>query len=250
MRIRRGGTIAAAVLAGLVIGATVVRRHNNPGVPLLPGPARRQALAEAKLRVVLPEVRFRGTTLERALQELQSRSGVTFVVDWDAIDVTNVNRRDDPVDLSLTNVTVEQALKALLGYVNGGRLVSAEYTLFDGAVVITTDAEAGKYVYAAVYDLRELEVFPPPQFDARSQGVAPAYGSGLFGTVQQLQKDVSPRVEADDEITRLIEETVAPGTGRTGGVVRTFGGRVVAVTTWQNHRQIANLVSQLREPSR
>src|SRR3954462_7947895 len=111
MRIRPGGTIAAAVVAGVVIGATVVRRHNNPGVPLLPGPARRQALAEAKLRVVLPEVRFRGTPLEKALQELQARSGAAIVVDWDEIEGSNLNlRRDDPVDVCLRDVTLQQAM--------------------------------------------------------------------------------------------------------------------------------------------
>jgi hypothetical protein len=245
MRIRRGGTIAAAVVAGLVIGATVVRRHNNPGIPLLPGPARRQALAEAKLRVVLPEVKFRGTPLEKALQDLQARSGATFVVDWDAIEFSNLNRRDDPVDLSLTNVTVEQALKALLGYVNGGRSASVAYTLFEGAVVITTDDELGKYVYAAVYDLRDIETGPPIPFDPMVQ-----------------MRNVAPHLQADERLGELIEGTVAPdswyrgspGKGVpvpvvTGGTVTAFGGRVVAVTTWNNHRQIQSLIAELRNPS-
>src|SRR4051812_42693738 len=54
MRIRRGMTVCAAVLAGLVVGAALVARHNSPGGSLLPGPSRRQAGAEATLRVVIP----------------------------------------------------------------------------------------------------------------------------------------------------------------------------------------------------
>jgi hypothetical protein len=32
--------------------------------------------------------------------------------------------------------------------------------------------------------------------------------------------------------------------------VHAFGGRVVAVTTWRNHRQIERLLAQMRDPSR
>jgi hypothetical protein len=249
MQIRRGGTIAAMV-AGLVIGATVVRRHNHPGVPLLPGPARRQALAEAKLRVVLPEVRFRGTPLEKALQELQARSGAAFTIDWDEIEGSNLNvRRDDPVDVSLRNVTLEQAMNAVLGYSSPARL---GFTLFDGAIVITPEPDGGQFSYAAVYDLREIE--PVAAEIWADQSVVPvSSGVGLFGNLPN-PPPTPPRVEMDDQLTILIQDAVAPESwvenGGTGGTVRTFGGRVVAVTTWQNHRQIQFLISRLRNPTR
>jgi hypothetical protein len=240
MRTRRRITLAAAAVVGLSIAAALVRRHNSPGVPLLPGPARRQAQAEAKLRVVLPRVRFESTSVEKAFQDLQAMSGAKFVVDWDAIEASIGNvRRDDPVTLSLTDVTLEQALNALVGYVYR----TIDYTLFDGAIVVTTDNAAGNYVYAAVYDLRGLHLqrpWVPPPDEYR----------GLF----LFSPEPPPFVDLDDELTRLVEETVSPDqwldAGGTVGTVRTFNGRVVAVTTWRNHRRIEALVSELRSSSR
>jgi hypothetical protein len=245
MRFRRGITLAAAAIAGLVIGTTLVRRHNGPGLPLLPGPARRQAEAEAKLRTVLPQVRFRGTPLQQALRALEMGGGIRIVADWEVMERCEV-RADNPVDLSLDEVTVEQALDALLGYFRGAGPEPLQYTLYDGAIVVTADKDAGKYVYAGVYDLRDIDTGPPIPFDP---------------TVQM--RDVPPHLQRDEDLTRLIEGTVAPDSwyeggprkfppvvGSTGGTVHAFSGRVVAVTTWQNHRQIEALVSQLRNPSR
>jgi hypothetical protein len=235
--------LAVAVIAGLVIGTTLVRRHNNPGLPVLPGPARRQAEAEAKLRTVLPRVRFQSTSLEKAFNELQAMSGARFVVDWDAIEGSNANlRRGDPVTLSLTDVTLEQALNALVGYVDR----AIDYTLFDGIIVITTDKYVGDYLYAAVYDLRALE---PVATNDSNQGEAPATTSPNWARILTSGVPVPPRVEMDDEITRAIEENVAPNE-RGNGTIRTFGGRVVTVTTWRNHRRIEAIVSELRNPSR
>jgi hypothetical protein len=253
MRIRQRITLFAAAVAGLVIGGALVVLHNSPGGSLLPGPGRRQAGAEATLRRVIPEVRFRAAPLGKALEELRSRVGATFIIDWDALGEDGVSR-DDRVDVSLTRVTLEQALKAVCGYAGaGGDRRSPQYTLFDGAVVITSEESLGKYVYAGVYDLRGVEtpVFEPAP--AMVQGAAPATSNLCFFNPQQ-SRDVAPQVEADDELTRLIGETVSPDqwydAGGTGGTVHAFGGRVVAVTTWQNHRRIESLASQLRNPSR
>jgi hypothetical protein len=248
MRIRRGTTLAAAVLAGLAIGAALVRRHNGPGLPLLPGPARRQADAEAKLRGVLHRVQFSATPMEKAFQELQAMSGARFNVDWAAIQGSNANlRRDLPVTLSVTDVTLEQALNALVGY----RSHALDYTVFDGAIVVTTEANAGDYVYAAVHDLSDVDlVWIDPSYERFVPG---ASGPGLFPPTTR-PPPLSARQEVDEELQRLIETTVAPDSwlvaGGTAGTVRCFGGRVVAVTTWRNHRRIQSIVSELRNASR
>jgi hypothetical protein len=199
---------------------------------------------------VLPEVQFRGTPLDKALQELQARSGATFTIDWDEIEGSNLNvRRDDPIDVSLQNVTLEQAMNAVLGYCSPDHL---GFTLFDGAIVVTSEPDGGQYSYAAVYDMREIE--PVASDIWAAQDVVPASsGAGLFGN-RANPPPVQPRVEMDELLTDLIQDAVAPESwvenGGTGATVHTFGGKVVAVTSWQNHRQIRSLVAQFRNPSR
>jgi hypothetical protein len=175
-------------------------------------------------------------------------------VDWEALADAGV-ARDEPVDLCLSRVTLEEALKSVLGYVGaGGGGTRAEYTLFDGAVVVTTQPHLGRYVYAAVYDLCDVETGPPPELDSTFQKKTPAtnrfvcFGGGI--------SDPQPRTraETDESLTSLVRETVAPEDwveqGGDRGDVRTFGGRVVAVTTWRNHRQIEALLAQMRTPPR
>jgi hypothetical protein len=250
---RRVLSLSAAAVVGLVIG--LAAKSWRQGLPLLPGPARRQALVEKKLREVLPVVEFRQTPFDQAIDRLRSLSGAEMVVEWEDLDSIGV-RRDIPIDLRLHDVTLDAALNAVVGYADSsGRRARMRYTPYDGAIVISTsDAlEYGGYACAAVYDLSDIQgssamspttppiiCFPPKATTAPAAPGAPA-GSRT-------------RQETDDELVRLIEEAVAPDiwdtNGGSGGFVRAYNGRFVVVTTIQYHRQIQDLVSQLRQWSK
>jgi hypothetical protein len=265
MRRRRVFSFSVAALAGGVIGLAVVSWRQ--GLPLLPGPARRQAVAEAKLRQVLPSVEFRAIPFDKAVDQLRSLSGANLVVDWDDLEKVGLGR-DLQIDLQVRHVTLEQTLKSLVGYANSGRDVGLDYTVYDGKVVITTGYAigTGRYAYAAVYDVRDIDPAPPESswngYGCFGSAQAPppasnfAQSKGLFGNMPNPPAaPLGPptRAERDKDLVDFVRETVQPeiwhGQGGSGGSVRAFAGRLLVVTTWQNHRQIGDLLSQLRSAS-
>jgi hypothetical protein len=240
MRRGRLPAVVGLVLAVVAAGWLVYARY---------APAHRQARAEAQLGLVLPSVELSDASLDQAIEKLMQASTADIV-----LDAVGLDGFAGGITFKLHNVTLDRALAVLTAYVsgNGGDVI---YTIHDGRIVITRAEAAGRFAYARVYDVRDIETFPPeaaifteaPTFG----GGGGAAGGGLFGPYSQ---DSSTPPEVGEEVARLVTETVSPDrwydAGGNGANLQLLGGRLVIIATWEDHRQIRNLLSQLREPAK
>ena len=236
------------VLAVLVAVAVMVVT-----VTALRAPARRQARAEAWLRVVLPEVRFDGVSFEQAVEVLRRQSGATIVIDPRLL-VEGAFRH--PVDLRLRDVTLQRAVSTLARYVASG---SDDFDVIclvhDGRIVLTSSDVAGRYVFARVYDLRGIEFDVPKAepFVFQSLAASPQTepSGGLF-VDRSGPPPALTREEQDDELASLVRETVYPEVWYENGgnlaSMLALGGRLMVVADWEVHGAIEDLLAQLREP--
>jgi hypothetical protein len=192
---------------------------------------------------VIPEIRLSATPLAEAVETLNRLSGADIKVDLPALQGAGIDPAM-PVDMRLRNATLDQALTALLGYASGGNTTTLVYTLHGGGIVVTTDNALAPYTYAAVYDVRDISL--PIEFQTPTDNTIQT-SSDLFGDPAHT---VLTRKEMDDEIARLLQELVAPDvwdtSGGNGGRISSVSGRLLVVASWQQHREIERLLSDLR----
>jgi hypothetical protein len=208
--------------------------------------------AEAKLATVLPEVSFRNTPLRDAIDRLRGQSGVDLAVEWPALKKERVGP-DFPIELQLRNVTLDSALTALTDYASS-RYATIDYTASGDAIVITTADGMANHVYARLYDVRDIHsdwievarcaAAAHPQPPEPPPGIFSGPGSDELPTPQEM----------DEQLVWTIQSVVDPyfwvDNGGSAGQVKSMAGRVLVVATWRHHRQIEDLLKQLRSPAK
>ncbi|MGN6369766.1 MAG: hypothetical protein ACTHN5_16020 [Phycisphaerae bacterium] len=89
-------------------------------------------------------------------QLAEKAGGMNRVVNWTALKEAGVTR-ETVVSARLHGVTLEGAIRAVIEAVGWGKL---NYSVGDGAVEVTTNAEIGKRVEARLYDLKGVLKLP------------------------------------------------------------------------------------------
>ena len=229
----------------------------------------------AVLDRTLPEVAFDAVAFGDVIDFLRDVSTANLFVNWKSLEAAGIDRTT-PVTARLHNVKFSKALNVILDSVGGGQ-TKLGYTIDEGVITISTQDDLSKNVVVRVYDIRDLIINVPdftdaPQFslDAsqNQQGGGGGGGGGgaggggggqianqLFANANQqnqLNRDQGPsRQDLVDAITKLIEDTVATDTwkdnGGSVGAVRELEGQLIVTQTPENHRQLFNLLEQLRE---
>lgn len=196
----------------------------------------------------IPEFRLESPTpLDSAIEALRTASHANIVVDWPSLRDAGV-RRDAPVRICLWNVTLNEALRAIIAVADYHGLIS--FQIQDGVIVVAAREKlwrAGRVV--RVYDVRPIVEYlledrrlrtPTTQSNQQS-----AVASSHPGTT--LTTD-----EATEAIVHLIQTTVIPEAGQHGSLetdfIRPFAGRLIISQTPENHRKIVSLLRALREP--
>lgn len=211
-------------------------------------PARRQARTEAMLRVRLPEVRLEGVTLAQAVETLRRLSGA----DLSAELALQTDAADEQIDIRLRDVTLDQALTALTGYLQPRASDYIVHFVHDGRIVLAPADRVGHRPYVRVYDISDIYSDlpePAPVFDHTT----PTDGSSGAGA---LFNDRSPdvartRAEYEEELARLLKESCHPDAWYDAGgplAMVNMPGRLVVLADSETHGQIADLLRQLREP--
>ncbi|HXE52166.1 MAG TPA: hypothetical protein VN541_04090, partial [Tepidisphaeraceae bacterium] len=227
---------------------------------------------EAQLDRVLPEVSFDAVGFSDVVDFLRDVSGANLFVNWKAMEAAGIDR-NTPVTARLHNVKFSKALSLILDSVGGGQ-TKLGYTIDEGVITISTADDLSKNVVVQVYDIRDLIIDVPDFTDAPtfqlsnqnqssgggSQGIGQGGGSGqttvtnqLFGNGQQNQQQSQGPTRQDlvDAITKLIEDTVSTDSwkdnGGSVGALRELQGQLIVTQTPENHRQLVNLLEQLRE---
>jgi type II secretory pathway component GspD/PulD (secretin) len=125
-------------------------------------------------------------------------------------------------------------------------------------VMISTERDLQKSTAIRAYDIRDLLVYVPnftdaPEFDLGSALDSGGGGGGAFGSGGDDEDDADEiREEMIESITTLIRDSVGQKdewqeNGGTISAVSELNGNLIVKTTSPNHRQIANLLSTLRE---
>jgi hypothetical protein len=187
----------------------------------------------------IPEFKLESPTpLDSAIETLRNATHANIVVDWPSLQDAGV-KREAPVRIHLWNVTLNQALRAIIAVADYHGLISFE--MQDGMIVVAAREKlwrAGRVVRVydvrpVVEDLLEYRRLHTPATQADHSGAA-------------LSAD-----EATNAIVRLIQTTaVSDGSQRTGtdtDFIRPFAGRLIISQTPENHQKIASLLRALRE---
>jgi len=236
--------IAVAVVAAALVASVIWPTRQRQG------PSGGHPQAEAKLAMVLPEVRFENTPLRDAIDRLRGQSGVNLVVEWPPLEEEEVGP-DLPIDLHLRNVTLDSALSALTAYASS-RYATIDYTASGDAIVITSSDGMASHVYARLYDVRDIhnDCVEVARRAAAAHPPPPEPPPGIFGGGGA---DHPPTLqETDEELVWTIMSTIDPDiwrdNGGSGGQIHTMSGRILVVAAWCQHRQIEELLNQMRSP--
>ncbi len=241
-------------------------------------PADPSAKVHRKLSEVVPKIEFPGIGFGDVIQYFRDVARLNVHPKWEALRAANIDERT-PVNVKLTNVTLEKALRTVLDDVGG--VNPLDYIVDEGVITISTKDDLSRQTITRVYDIRDL-IFQVPNFAGPrinlgqtgqqvSSGTGTTTGGGLggggvgggggagglFDTGQQpttgTQVQTMSRQELVDSILEVIRQSIAPDTWRGGeppgmiGSIRELNGQVVVTQTPKNHRHLLELLGQLRE---
>ncbi len=221
------------------------------------------------LNQVISKVEFDRNRLGNVIDFLRVTTNLNFFVNWPVLQQAGVDQ-DKPISLQLTNVPAEQALKLVLKQATSDNQNPVTYSIVDGIVTISTQADLTRTTETRVYDIRDLLVNVPnftnaPEFDLSTalsssgnvgQGggggnTATLFGSGGAGATGTSATGKS-REDMVRDITNLIEDSVGNpqdwvDRGGTVSSLKELNGNLIVKTTAENHRALFQLLAQLRE---
>ena len=219
-----------------------------------------------KLRDPVP-ISFEVNKLVNVIDYIRNTTGVNVFVNWAALEAAGVEP-DAPITLQLSNVPAEQALRLVLAQV-GSEFDPVTFSIIDGIVTVSTERDLQKTTDRRTYDIRDLLVQVPnftdaPQFDLNealsntSSGGSGGGGGGggggdIFGDDGgEGNEDQPSRGELIEQIVNLIQDSIGrqeqwAAYGGDVSSVSELNGQLIVKSTPENHRQINELLAQLRE---
>ena len=219
-------------------------------------------LTRTKLRNRIPKLDFTNLEFKDVIDFFRNASNANFHVNWPALQAANIDLKT-PVNLSLTDVTVEKALQLVLQDLSANTKVT--FIIDDGVVRISTKDELAKSPVVRVYDIRDLIVrvpnFAGPIIDMTSglqgSGNCGSCGSsgGPFGGCNSgncgsNEENMQTRTELVKQILDTITKTIEPNSWAPAGTVGSINelhGALIVTQTTENHKALADLIESLRE---
>lgn len=230
-------SVLLAMLTGLVLTARIANADVATAVPD----------ADTDQNRKIPEFKLESPTpLESAIEALRNTAHANIVVDWPSLLDAGV-KRDAQVRICLWNVTLNEALRAVIAVADYHGLVS--FQMQDGVTMVAAREKlwrAGRVVRVydvrpIIEDLRASRRLHTPTTQPNQQSAAASSHPGMAITAD----------EATDAIVRLIQTTAVSDGWQHGSTaadfVRPFAGRLIISQTPENHRKIAGLLRALRE---
>ncbi len=224
------------------------------GAAFAEAPENRRALAALERRV---PAEFTGNKLADVLRYVREVAGVDVDVDWESLRTIGVDA-ESPVDLSLTDKPVSVVLQRTLAKVSKDQFAKADYAVQDGIVSIASEDALRKHVVSQPYNITDLLLDAPnytdvPDMDlgrAIARAANPEITDGPF-TKKYGRDTAAARDERVRKLVSLIQTTVATDSwrdrGGETGSMQELNGSLIVTTTPSNHREIASLLSQLRD---
>jgi type II secretory pathway component GspD/PulD (secretin)/tetratricopeptide (TPR) repeat protein len=221
-------------------------------------PENRRVLAS--LETTRIPVAFNNNPLENVVTFLESVTQIDMDADWDALEAIGVER-GDPVSLNLTSAPVSTVLDRVLAKLTGGDFGdAASWAIQDGVVIISSDEQLRRQTELVIYDIRDLLIEVPdydnaPDFDLQSVlqsgGGGGGGGQSPFQENDEEEPDRIPLQDRIDRILEIIQQNVDfdgwQVNGGDTGYIQELNGNLIITNTARNHREIAGLLSKLRE---
>jgi len=215
----------------------------------------------------LTKLDFTGIAFNDVIDFLRDATACNIYVNWGALQAVGIDK-NTPVNVRLVNVTFEKALKTILKDVGGVNPLG--FIVDDGVITISTQDDLSRQTLTRVYDIRDLIVrvpnFSGPELSLSSMGnndsnngTGGGGGGGLFGGNNGTggnnagggEENMISRQELIDNILDLIRSVISPDSwaaaSGTIGSIGELGGQIVVKQTAQNHRDLVDLLAQLRE---
>lgn len=222
-----------------------------------------------KLKERLPEVRIQQQPFEQVIEWLAEMQNVNIAVDWTDLQDNGIER-DAALDINLVNLTFRTILEEVLAQVGGETELA--YAVGEGLLRVATKEKLDKDKLILIYDIRDMLVNIPrasrmASFDVtqgmgqQGSGQGGGGGQGMFGEGNQQGGQRGGQDQYDQgglgsaeliqRIMDIIRQTVEPDSWReTGGgdaSIRELNGQLIIYNTSDSHRQVSDLLSQLRE---
>lgn len=211
-------------------------------------------------------VDFDNQRLVAVIDFIRLTAGVDIFVNWPSLETAGIEQ-DTPITINLQSAPASEVLRLTLqqATATAGNITPIGFTVDEGVVRISTQDDLRSETSIRQYDIRDLLVRVPnfeeaPQFDLDSAlpdteagtggGGGGGGGEGLFGDDTDEEDDDQPgRAELIQQITDLIRDTVGrPEDWDLGqSSVSEISGNLIIRTTIDNHREIFELLQQLRE---
>jgi general secretion pathway protein D len=223
-----------------------------------------------KLEQSIPDVSFQEQPFESLVDWMGEISQINMSVDWEDLENNGIER-DKPVTLKLANLPFRTVLTEILTQVGGE--VRLAFDIADGLLKIATKEKLDRDKEIRVYDINDLlvniprftnaaQLNPGQALNQAGQGGQGGGGGGGGGGGQLFQDDEEQGGEAAGEggagraaqaeqIMEIIRQTVEPDswreTGGGDGSMRELNGQLIVYNTSDSHRQVTDLLGQLRK---
>jgi len=215
-------------------------------------PEDRRVLAELRSKRI--PANFADAKFEDVIQFIAQVTNLNVDVDWDSLADIGVDR-EDLVSLNLQPLPAEVVLERVLDKVSPDEFSRASWAANDGVLVIASESALRKNTFVVIYDIRDL-LFRIQDFDeAPDLGLGEIVEGGGGGGTQsdfEVEEDEGPtEEELLDQIIEIVQTNIDPDgwadAGGDTGRINELNGNLIITNTARNHRQIAGLLSQLRE---
>ena len=233
------------------------------------------ARVEAELLKILPKVQFPGIGFGDVIQFFRDVSNLNIHPKWEALRAANIDEKTQ-VNVMLTNVSIESALRTVLDDVGG--VNPLQFIIDDGIITISTKDDLSRQTLFRTYDvsdlagpwtmtpiergrvramLRDVMLKDVPATRKPNAGDFRAtLATHYDGRVNELAAVVHQafRRYAADDFADLIRSHVEPEAWRsTGGMIatiRVYDKRLIVTATPPMHRRIEWLLTDLRQTKR
>jgi type II secretory pathway component GspD/PulD (secretin) len=202
---------------------------------------------------------FSSAPLEDVLEFIAAVGNLNVDVDWDALSNIGISR-DTEVTLNLRPVPMRVVLDRVLEKISPDEFSRAGWAVTDGVLVVASDEALRRNTFIRIYDIQDL-IFDIPNYtdvpeldlDAvlqQGQGGGGGGGRGVFRAEESDEIEITDE-ERIDGIVELITTNVDfegwQDNGGTTGRIQRLNGNLIITNTAKNHREVANLLKQLRE---
>lgn len=217
----------------------------------------RKTIAAMERRI---PAQFDNNTLEDVLVYLQQNAQQDFDINWQSLRNIGIDP-ETRVKLTLNDKPVSVVLDRVLARASRDQHARASFTVLDGIVTVAAEDALRQHTVTQPYNITDLLAEAPnfvdvPDMDL-ARVVAESNGRRDAGAADDPFKIAArkdPAAGRDERVRKLVsvvQNTIDPQSwrdhgGDTGGI-QELNGSLIITTTPANHREIAGLLSKLRE---